>query len=103
MLTHPTLGQLQALGLKGMAGAYRNLAEQGQSEDPSREGWLALMLDREAAMRAGKRLANRLRAAKLRFHGACIGDIGLRQRTRPRSPQHPLPGGRRTGSRLMRI
>ena len=33
------------------------------------------MLDREAAMRADKRLANRLRAAKLRFHDACIEDI----------------------------
>ena len=75
MLTHPALEQLQTLGLKGMADAYRNLAEQGQSEDLNREDWLALMLDREAAMRADKRLANRLRTAKLRFHDACIEDI----------------------------
>ena len=75
MLTHPTLEQMQALGLKGMAAAYHDLAEQGQAEDLGREDWLALMLDREAATRADKRLANRLRAAKLRFSEACIEDI----------------------------
>jgi len=75
MLTHPTLEQMQALGLKGMAAAYHDLAELGQTEDLSREDWLALMLDREAATRADKRLTNRLRAAKLRFSEACIEDI----------------------------
>ncbi len=75
MLTHPTLEQMQSLGLKGMAEAYRDLAEQGQTEELNREDWLALMLDREAATRADKRLANRLRAAKLRFPEACIEDI----------------------------
>lgn len=75
MLTHPTLEQMQTLGLKGMAAAYRDLVEQGQTEELNREDWLALMLDREAATRADKRLANRLRAAKLRFVEACIEDI----------------------------
>jgi DNA replication protein DnaC len=75
MLTHPTLEQMQALGLKGMADAYRDLAEQGQTSELDREDWLALMLDREAATRADKRLANRLRQAKLRFPEACIEDI----------------------------
>lgn len=75
MLTHPTLEQMQTLGFKGMAEAYRDLAEQGQTEELNREDWLALMLDREAATRADKRLANRLRAAKLRFSEACIEDI----------------------------
>ncbi len=31
MLTHPTLDQMQALGFKGMAEAYRDMAERGQS------------------------------------------------------------------------
>ncbi len=45
------------------------------------------MLDREAGTRADKRLANRLRAARLRFADACIEDIdfaaepGLDRRT----------------------
>ncbi len=75
MLTHPTLEQMHALGLKGMAAAYHDMAEQGQAEELNRDDWLALMLDREAATRADKRLANRLRAAKLRFSEACIEDI----------------------------
>ncbi len=58
-----------------MAAACHDLAELGQTEDLSREDWLALMLDREAATRADKRLANRLCAAKLRFSEACIEDI----------------------------
>lgn len=75
MLTHPTLDQMQALGLAGMAAAYRQLAEQDNAADLSREEWLGLMLDREAATRADKRLTNRLAAAKLRFVDACIEDI----------------------------
>jgi DNA replication protein DnaC len=75
MLTHPTLEQMQTLGLKGMADAYRDLAEHGQTEQLNKEDWLALMLDREAATRADKRLANRLRVAKPRFAEACIEDI----------------------------
>ena len=75
MLTHPTLEQMQTLGLKGMADAYRDLAEQGQTEELTKEDWLALMLDRETATRADKRLANRLRMAKLRFAEACIEDV----------------------------
>ena len=67
MLNHPTLDQMQALGLAGMAAAYRQLAEQNNAADLSRDEWLGLMLDREAAMRADKRLTNRLAAAKLRF------------------------------------
>lgn len=75
MLTHPTLEQMQALGLTGMAAAYRQLAEQDNAADLSRDEWLGLMLDRETAMRADRRLTNRLAAAKLRFADACIEDI----------------------------
>ena len=87
MLTHPTLQQMQALGLQGMATAYRDMAEQHHTEELSRDEWLALMLDREAATRADKRLVNRLRVARLRFADACIEDIdfaaerGLDRRT----------------------
>jgi len=80
MLTHPTLDQMQALGLAGMATAYRQLAEQDNAADLSRDEWLGLMLDREAAMRADRRLNNRLAAAKLRFVEACIEDIDFASR-----------------------
>lgn len=75
MLTNPTLEQMQALGLAGMAAAYRQLAEQDDAANLSRDEWLGLMLDREASMRADRRLTNRLAAAKLRFADACIEDI----------------------------
>ena len=60
MLTHPMLDQMQTLGLAGMAAAYRQLAEQDNAAALSRDEWLGLMLDREAAMRADRRLTNRL-------------------------------------------
>lgn len=75
MLTHPILDQMQALGLGGMAAAYRDLADQSNADDLSRDEWLGLMLDREAAMRADKRLTNRLAVARLRFVDACIENI----------------------------
>ncbi len=75
MLTHPTLDQMAALGLTGMAAAWRALAEQDPGEALGRNEWLGLMLDREAAHRADTRFANRLRNARMRFPNACIEDI----------------------------
>jgi len=75
MLTHPTLDQMTALGLTGMADAWKALAEQDPGQALERNEWLGLMLDREAAARADKRFANRLRNAKMRFPNACIEDV----------------------------
>lgn len=75
MLTHPTLDQMHALGLSGMAAAYRELANQPEGSDLNRDEWLGLMLDREMAVRGDKRLTNRLAIAKLRFPDACIENI----------------------------
>jgi DNA replication protein DnaC len=75
MLTNPMLEQMQTLGLAGMAAAYRQLAEQDNTAALSRDEWLGLMLDREVAVRADRRLTNRLAAAKLRFPDASIEDI----------------------------
>jgi len=58
-----------------MAAAYRQLAEQDNTAALSRDEWLGLMLDREVAVRADRRLTNRLAAAKLRFPDACIEDL----------------------------
>lgn len=76
MLTHTTLDQMQALGLGGMAAAYRDLADQSNADDLSRDDWLGLMLGREAANRTDKRLTNRLR---------------LRTSGRPARPFRALP------------
>jgi DNA replication protein DnaC len=75
MLTHPTLEQINALGLAGMATAYRELLEQAHGNDLSFDERLGLMLDREIALRTDRRLTNRLAAAKLRFANASIADI----------------------------
>ncbi|MER8563798.1 recombinase family protein [Mesorhizobium sp. M0578] len=75
MLTHPMLDQMHALGLAGMAAAYRQLGEQSHGSDLSFDERLGLMLDREIARRTDKRLTNRPATAKLRFANASIEDI----------------------------
>jgi DNA replication protein DnaC len=77
MLTHPTLDQMAALSLTGMADAWKALAEQDPGHALDRNEWLGLMLDREATARADKRFANRLRNAKMRFPNACIEDVNF--------------------------
>ncbi len=78
MLIHPTLDQLRALRLGGMAKA---LEEQLATEDAatlSFEDRLALLVDREALERQNRRQRTRLRKAKLRHGNACIEDIDFR-------------------------
>ena len=77
MLTHPTLEQMAALGLTGMADAWKALADQDPGQALDRNEWLGLMLDREASRRADKRFANRLRNARMRFPDACIEDVNF--------------------------
>ena len=63
MLTHPTLDQLRALKLDGMADAFTELEQQDAARDLTHAEWLALLLDREIANRTTKRTQIRLRAA----------------------------------------
>lgn len=77
MLKHPTLTQLHALGLHGMAKAFDELAANGQAEGLDRLEWLTLLLDREAALRHDKRFTSRLRAARLRQQ-ATVEDVDYR-------------------------
>lgn len=78
MLNHPTIDQLKALKLDGMAEAFVELASQDSAGDLGHGEWLALLLDREAANRTTKRFKIRLRAAKLRHVGAAIEDTDYR-------------------------
>src|SRR6516162_10810400 len=78
MLTHPTLEQLQALKLDGMADAFIELAQQDIAKDLSHAEWLALLIDREMANRNTKHLQIRLRAARLRYPQACVEDVDYR-------------------------
>lgn len=77
MLKHPTLDQLHALGLYGMAKAFAELAEAPEANGLDRNDWLALLLDREASLRRDKRLTARLRAARLRQQ-ASVEDVDYR-------------------------
>ena len=77
MLTHPTLDQLRALKLDGMADAFIELQSQTQAAELAHAEWLALLVDRELTERDSRRLTTRLRQAKLR-QTACIEDIDYR-------------------------
>jgi hypothetical protein len=48
MLTHPTLDQLRALKLDGMADAFIELEQQDAARDLTHAEWLALLLDRRS-------------------------------------------------------
>ncbi len=61
MLTHPTLDQLRALRLDGMAEAFAELQAQDGARDLPHADWLALLLDRERADRNTRRFRTRLR------------------------------------------
>ncbi|MCC7167013.1 MAG: IS21-like element helper ATPase IstB [Rhodospirillales bacterium] len=77
MLIHPTLDQLQQLGLFGMAKAFEEIAASDQAAALTFPEWLGLLLDRETAHRHDRRLKARLRYARLR-HQAAIEDVDHR-------------------------
>ena len=77
MLKHPTLDQLNALGLHGMAKAFVEIVANGQADGLGHHEWLGLLLDREASWRQDKRFAARLRVAKLRQQ-ASVEDVDYR-------------------------
>ena len=84
MLKHPTLDQLYALGLQGMAKGFAEIGAEADNLD--KREWLGLLLDREASWRQDKKFAARLRYAKLRQQ-ACAEDIDYRS---PRGLDRPL-------------
>lgn len=77
MLTHPTLDQLNQLGLLGMAKAFAGMNVTGDDKALSHSDWLGLLIESELSHRRDKRLAARLRYAKLR-HNAVVEDIDYR-------------------------
>ena len=74
MLNHPTLAQLEELGLTGMAKALRELLSSGDAAGLSLTEGLGLLLDRETSERRDKRLKSRLKYANLR-HQAVVEDV----------------------------
>jgi DNA replication protein DnaC len=94
VLIHPTLDQLQRLGLHGMARAFAELQATPSSAELGHAEWLGFLLDREAADRQDRRLRARLRYARLRHHAA-VEDIDYRAaRGLDRTLFQALVGGR---------
>ena len=90
MLTHPMFDQLAQLGLSGMAQAFAELEASGEGATLIHADWLGLLIDREVTHRRDKRLAARLRYARVMrsLNGAqllILDDWGL----------EPLDGGAR--------
>ena len=77
MLIHPTAERLRALGLAAMADALVELHNAPDAAELTREDWLGLLVDREATSRENKRLARRLRDARLR-QAAVVEDVDFR-------------------------
>jgi DNA replication protein DnaC len=77
LLKHPTLDQLHALGLYGMAKAFVEISAADEADSLGHHEWLGLLLDHEASWRRDKRLKARLRIAKLR-HQASVEDVDYR-------------------------
>ena len=77
MLTHPTLDQLNQLGLFGMAKAFDEVAASGDAAALPAPGLgLRCCCDREMTYRHDRKLTARLRYARLR-HPAAVEDVRL--------------------------
>lgn len=78
MLAEQTIDKLEALGLAAMAsGLSEQLSAPGTYDGLSFADRLGLLVDKEADARDSRRLATRLKAAKLR-HPASVEDIDFR-------------------------
>jgi DNA replication protein DnaC len=77
MLIHPTLEQLHALGLHGMAKGFKELDGNPEARALDHSEWLALLLEHETTLRRQKRFEARARAARLR-QSASIEDVDYR-------------------------
>src|SRR6266852_4938116 len=93
LLTHPMLDQLAKLGLSGMAQAFTELEASGEGATLTHADWLGLLVNREVTHRRDKRLAARLRYARLRHH-AVVEDVDYRApRGLDRALFHKLAAG----------
>jgi DNA replication protein DnaC len=74
MLAHPTLDQLHALGLYGLAKGFKELEHKPEARDLDHAEWLGLLLEYELTLRRQKQFETRALVAKLR-HSASVEDV----------------------------
>ena len=88
------LDQLSQLGLSGMAQAFAELEASDETAALTHADWLGLLVDRELTHRRDKRLAARLRYARLRQQ-ASVEDVDYRApaSTAPCSTSSPMASG----------
>ncbi len=79
MLTHPTGEKLRTLKLYGMARSFEEQMSSKDREELAFEERIGLLIDREFTEQENRRLASRLKTAKLR-HEASMEDIDYRQK-----------------------
>jgi len=77
MLAHPTLDQLHALGLFGLAKGFRELEHNPEARSLEHAEWLGLLLEYETTLRRQKQFEARARLARLR-HSATVEDVDYR-------------------------
>ena len=78
MLTHPTMEKLNTLKLTGMVKALVEQQQMAEVDSLGFEERLGLLVDREATERENRKLATRLKKAKLR-QSASIEDLDFRR------------------------
>jgi DNA replication protein DnaC len=76
MLAHPTLDQLHALGLHGLAKGFKELQHKPEARGLDHAEWLGLLLEHELTPRRQKQFETRVRVAKLR-HSASVEDVNF--------------------------
>ncbi len=74
MLAHPTLDQLNALGLYGLAKGFKELEHKPEVRGLDHAEWLGLLLEYELTLRRQKQFETRARVARLR-HPASVEDV----------------------------
>ena len=74
MLVHPTVEQLNALGLYGLAKGFKELENKAEARSLDHAEWLGLLLEYEMTLRRQKQFETRARAARLR-HPASVEDV----------------------------
>src|ERR1700737_3034839 len=93
VLIHPMLDQLGQLGLSGMAQAFAEFEASDETAALTHADWLGILLDRGLTHRRDKRLAARLRYARLRQQ-ASVEDVDYRApRGLDRALFHKLTNG----------
>jgi DNA replication protein DnaC len=74
MLAHPTLDQLNILGLYGLAKGFKELENKAEARGLDHAEWLGLLLEYEMTLRRQKQFETRARGARLR-HAASVEDV----------------------------